>query len=177
MSDDEFLKINDPNSVFFFEVMYKCGNPFLDTLERTNNWNENAVKDVTGPTMDTVKILTLNGMTYVKLKVGSFVQFWLFDTGASDLLITDDMETELKKEHVVTDSNYLGTGEYEMANGMIDICRKYIINNVRIGRFYLNNILIAVSDKAKRVIVGKGLMNKFKSWTLDNKENTLILNK
>lgn len=177
ITDKEIETLSDPNSVFFFEVMYKCGDPFYGNSAQNNNWNENLKNDISGPLSDTVKVLNINGMSYIKLKVGSLVQFWLFDTGASDLLINKDMEEIFRKENVINDSNYLGVGEYEMANGTIDSCKRYLVNNVRIGKFYINNITVAVTDKGKRIIVGKSLLNKFNKWVLDNKNNQLILNK
>jgi predicted aspartyl protease len=114
-------------------------------------------------------------MTYVKLKIGSLVQIWLFDTGASDFLITKDMENTLREEKIISDTNYLGIGEYEMANGAIDSCKRYRINNVKIGHFSVDNIIVAVSEKGKKIIAGKALFNKFAKWTLNNEQSELIL--
>jgi hypothetical protein len=177
ISDAEMQTLSNPNAPLFYEMMYKCGDPFYEKNTTENNWNANAEKDIKGPTTDTIKILSMNGMTYVKLKIGTLVQIWLFDTGASDLLINKDMEETLKKENIITEANYIGIGEYEMANGMIDTCRKYKIDNIQIGQFSINNIIVAVTDKGKRIIVGKALMNKFSKWILNNQNNTLILSK
>ena len=169
--------LSNPNSLLFYEIMYKCGDPFSNEEPQDKNWNRNLEKDIIGPSSDTIKILTLNGMTYVKVKIGSSTQFWLFDTGASDLLINKEMEKDLKNENIIIDSNYLGIGEYEMANGVIDTCRRYKINNIKIGQFFVNNIVVAVTDKGKRIIIGKGLLNKFSNWVMSNRDNTLILTK
>ncbi|MEP7141610.1 MAG: retropepsin-like aspartic protease [Ferruginibacter sp.] len=178
ISDAEIQNLSNPNSILFYEVMYKCGDPFSTkgSLE-TRNWNQNSEKDILGPLSDTLNILTLDGMTFVKVRIGSMTQFWLFDTGASDLLINNDMEATLKNENIIKETDYLGIGEYEMANGMVDTCRKYKIDNIRIGKFTINNIVVSVTDKGKRIIVGKGLLNKFSNWKLNNKDNTLILTK
>jgi hypothetical protein len=178
LSDKEYDAVNDPNSLLFFEIMFKCGDPFAEDIAASlKNWTIHSIADITGPASDSIHVLNMNGMTFVKLKIGSFVQFWLFDTGASDLLISKEMEETLKAEGVITDKNYKGVKEYEMANGIIDTCRTYNIDGIRMGNYYLNNITIAASDKAKRNIVGKSLINKFSSWMLNNKNNTLILNK
>lgn len=177
ISDAEMRTMLNPNSSLFFEVMYKCGNPFEDESDKEKNWNPNLEKDIIGPAVDTIKVLNLNGMTYLKLKTGSLLQIWLFDTGATDLLINTDMEKQLKLENIITESNFMGIGEYEMANGVIDSCRKYKVNGLQVGGFVVNNVVIAVSEKSKRIIVGKALLNKFSHWTLNNKENRLILNK
>jgi Aspartyl protease len=177
ISDTEMQTLSNPNSLLFYEMMYKCGDPFSEKSTLENNWSAKAEKDVTGPMIDTIKILSMNGMTYVKIKIGTVIQIWLFDTGATDLLINKDMEETLKKENIITASNYIGIGEYEMANGMIDTCRKYKISNIQIGQFTINNITVAVTDKGKKIIVGKALMNKFSKWVLNNQNNTLILAK
>jgi hypothetical protein len=177
ITDAEIQTLTNPNSILFFEVMYKCGNPFYGNNSQDNNWNDYLKNDINGPVNDTIKILSINGMSYIKLKIGSVVQVWLFDTGASDLLINNDMEQILRKENIINSSNYLGVSEYEMANGIVDTCRRYSINNIQVGKFNINNIIIAVTDKGKRIIVGKSLLNKFSSWILDNKNNKLILNK
>lgn len=175
-SDEEVRSLSNPNSLFFFEIMYKCGDPFNND-SNDNSWQAGYEKDISGPETDTIKTLTINGLTYIKIKTGSMVQFWLFDTGASDMLISNEMEKQLKDEGYITDAGYLGTGEYSLANGTVDTCRKYIVNNIRIGNYTVNNIIVAVSDKSKRIIAGKSLLNKFSNWILDNKNNRLILSR
>ena len=149
MADAEIAKMNNPNSIIFFEMMYKCGDPFRED-DTNRNWSPNSGKDVLGPDTDTVRVLTIDGMTYIKLKTGSLIQFWLFDTGASDLLISKDMEEQLTKEGMMSQKDYIGIGRYEMANGAIDTCRKYRVNNIQVGHYRINNIVVAVSDKSKK---------------------------
>ena len=177
LTDAQMETLSNPNSLLFYEMMAKCGDPFAEKEAINNSWSENVANDIKGPLSDTITVLTLNGLTYVRMKTGSLVQFWLLDTGASDLLINKEMETTLKAEGLLGSNNYLGTGEYEMANGMIDTCRKYKMNQIQIGQYSLDNVVIAVTDKGKRIIAGKGMLNKFSNWILSNRENTLILSR
>lgn len=177
LSDAEMRTINDPNSLLFFELMHNCGNPFSGKEFSGNEWTAGSARDIRGPISDTISLLDVGGLSFVKLKVGSQVLVWMLDTGASELLITKDMEESLKKENILTQENYLGTEEFEMANGTVDSCRRYRINNVRIGKFHLDNIVVAVSEKGKRLLVGRSLLNKFGSWVLDNRSKTLVLSK
>ncbi|GEO09716.1 retroviral-like aspartic protease family protein [Segetibacter aerophilus] len=177
ITDAEMQTLSNPNSLLFYEMMSTCGNPYEDTKTVEKGWSATLVNDIKGPASDSIKVLTLNGMTYVKIKTGSMFQFWLLDTGAADMLINKEMEETLKAEGLLGNMNYLGTAEYEMANGMIDTCRRYKMSNIQIGSFSLDNIVVAVTDKGKRIIAGKGLLNKFSNWVLNNKENTLVLSK
>lgn len=177
ITDTEMEAINDPNSILFYQVMSTCGDPYTDNNDNQTEWAASSQSDIVGPSKDTVRLLSFNGMHYVKLKVGSVVYFWLLDTGASDMLITKELEEKLISENVLSKSNYLGTGQYEMANGILDTCRKYKIQNIKIGHSSINNLVIAVSDKARRVIASKSLLNKFTNWMINNKQNILILDK
>ena len=177
LSDQEMNTLSNPNSLLFFEMMYRCGSPYAKETDKESNWTASLSTDVKGPAADTINVLGLNGMTYVKVKIGSLVQVWLFDTGASDLLVNTETEAVLKKENILTQTNYLGTGEYELANGTIETCRRYKVNGIQIGNYSVDNVVVSVSEKGKRIIVGKVLLNKFRSWSLSNQENKLFLTK
>ncbi|WP_207494899.1 retropepsin-like aspartic protease [Aridibaculum aurantiacum] len=177
LTDAQMESLSNPNSLLFYEMMYTCGDPFETSDNINRGWSASSASDINGPNSDTIRVLTLNGLSYIQIKTGSMVQFWLLDTGASDMLVNKDMEETLKAEGLIGQSNYLGTAEYEMANGMIDTCRRYQVNNIQVGSFSLDNIIIAVTDKGKKVIAGKGMLNKFTTWYLNNKENTLVLSK
>jgi hypothetical protein len=59
----------------------------------------------------------------------------------------------------------------------MESCRRYRINGIQIGHFTVNNVVVSISGNAKRIIVGKALLNKFRTWSLNNEENKLILSK
>jgi Aspartyl protease len=177
VSDSDLDKLSNENSAIYYEIIYNCGLPFSVNPGENLNWNENLEKDISGPAVDTIKVLSFNGDTYLRIKIGTTSDIWLFDTGASGFLITKEMEKQLTTEKILTPANYKGIGEYELANGAVDSCRKYIVNNIQIGKFKVNNITISVTDKGKKIIAGKNLFNKFKSLTLDNKNDLLILHK
>lgn len=173
--DTEIANLHNPNSLIYYQFYYYCDFPLLkkDTIDRS--WNILAKTYVEGPDSDTITVLNFKGMTFVKVKIGSNRQVWMLDTGASDLLLTKATEDQLKNDGIITDSSYLGTTEYEMANGILDTCRRYKIDGVKIGKFKINNVIAAVSDKAKNILIGKTILNKFTSWVLDNRNNYLIL--
>ena len=177
LNDTDLEQIYNPNSELYYEMMYRCGNPFNDGKIKVTQWTENNQKDVSGPATDTIVILNLEGMTYSRLTIGNATLFWLFDTGASDMLITEEMERDFRKQGIVSNSNYLGENEYEMANGVVEKCKAYNVSNIKVGKFTLNNVTVAVSKEAKKIIIGRSLMNKFSSWRLDNRRGVLILTK
>lgn len=177
LSDSVLNELINPNSLLSYKLMYKCGIPSAQKGEPINNWNKSMKQDIKGPDIDTVNILAMNGMSYIKLKIGNKILVWLLDSGASSLLVDSSTERFLKEDNMINESNYLGTGIYVMANGDLDTCQKYKIDGVQIGKFYIDNVILAVSKRAKRILAGKALLNKFRSWKIDNQNNILILAK
>jgi hypothetical protein len=177
MNDSAFITFSDPNSLSYYELLYKCGDPFFNKDSVSKNWNTSSYLDIKGPEADTLSVLNFHGMTFVKARLGSDLKIWLFDTGASDLLITAEMEQQLRNEKLLDDSLFLGIEEYEMANGTIEVCKKYKLNQFQIGKFTIDNIVVAVTQKGKRIIMGKTVLNKFSSWIFNNQNNTIILKK
>jgi hypothetical protein len=48
---------------------------------------------------------------------------------------------------------------------------------LQIGGFTIDNVILAVTEKGKRIIAGKTILNKFKSWSLNNSESKLVLSR
>jgi predicted aspartyl protease len=92
-------------------------------------------------------------------------------------LINLEMEGILKKQGVLNDQNFQGIHNYELANGSIEKCRKYLINDVKIGNYTVNNVEVSVSENGKKILIGRSLLNKFGTFTLDNHANKLYLSK
>jgi predicted aspartyl protease len=50
------------------------------------------------------------------------------------------------------------------------------VDNITIGDYVLNNVVIAVIDEGS-LLCGKSFLDKFKKWELDKENNFLILYK
>ena len=109
--------------------------------------------------------------------MGGTSRVWMIDSGASDLLISDEYAAELKNKGFISDAMFIGEGRYSLADESVISCKRYKIDNVKIGKLTVNNLILAVSKQGKTFLVGKSLLNKFSAWSLDNKNNLLILKK
>lgn len=49
------------------------------------------------------------------------------------------------------------------------------VNNVQIGKYTLDNMMLSVAKDADVFLLGKSFLNKFRRWTVDNQEELLIL--
>lgn len=167
--------LSDPNSFLYNEIAYRCGRVPVKSVSQTSAWSAALGADVHGPDRDTVHIITVNAMTKLKVKLGSFTHIWLLDSGASDLLISDSLALKMMEKNVFSEKDLLGHANYTVADGKTVDCKVYRVNNVQIGKYTLDNIMLSVAREVDVYLLGKSFLNKFRRWTVDNKEELLIL--
>ena len=178
LTAERIEELTDPSSFLFNEIAYQCGSPFLNTSDYVREWNAGDSADIIGSiTADSVSVISILGMHKIKITIGGITKVWMIDSGASDLLISEAYAKELKEKGVISEMNYAGEGLYTLANNSTILCKKYKINGLQIGRFVLNNVMLATAKEAKELLLGKSVLNKFTQWSLNNKHNILILKK
>ncbi|MGZ3879966.1 MAG: retroviral-like aspartic protease family protein [Flavisolibacter sp.] len=174
---DKMDDLSNPSSLLYNEIAFKCGSPFLEPSDFAKDWKPTNAKDIVGPDIDSVQVISVMGIHKIKIKIGNEVRVWMIDSGASDLLVSDEYAKKLKASGVISERNYIGEGRYSLADNRIVSCKRYKIDGVHIGNMVVNNVILATSKDAAEFLAGKSLLNKFTEWTIDNKNNYLILKK
>lgn len=174
---EKFDDLSNPSSLLYNEVAYRCGSPYLEASDFAKDWKASNVKDIVGPAIDSVQIISINGMHKIKIRIGNELRIWMIDSGASDLLISEDYAKTLKDKGFLSERDFIGEGQYLLADNRPISCKRYKIDNVQIGHMVVNNVILSVSKYAKEFLLGKSMLNKFSEWSLDNKSNLLILKK
>jgi hypothetical protein len=174
---ERFDELLNPSSLLYNEIAYKCGSPFLQASDFAKDWKASNANDIVGPDIDTVQVISIMGMHKIKIRLGDEIRIWLIDSGASDLLVSDGFAAELKAKKLFSELDFIGEGQYVLADNRLVSCKRYKVDGLQIGHLKINNVILSVSKEAKEFLVGKSLLNKFTSWSLDNKNNVLILRK
>lgn len=170
------VQLNDPNSLLYNELAFKCGDPYSGKKAGGYQWNEKDNRSITGPGLrDTVATIQIGNVNKIKLRIGNHTDVWMIDSGASDLLISREFENTLLSEGLLKQADFIETGTYTLADDRTISCRRYLIHNIHIGGFSLNDVIIAASDSVRQFLLGKSVLNKFSSWTIDNRQGWLIL--
>ncbi|SFO74671.1 gag-polyprotein putative aspartyl protease [Chitinophaga sp. YR627] len=175
INTSKWSDLSDPNSFLYNEIAYRCGRVPVKNVSQTSGWTAALAADVHGPDRDTVHVITVDAMTKLKVKLGPFTYIWLLDSGATDLLISDSLAVKMMEKNVFSAKDFLGTGTYTIANGKTVDCKIYRVNNVQIGKYTLDNMMLSVAKDADVFLLGKSFLNKFRRWTVDNQEELLIL--
>lgn len=174
----DLVQIKDENSPAFNEIALPCFSELLKKDSSIESLNKYNVRDIEGGGYySIVPLIDYYNLGYkVKINLSGISKYFLFDTGASDLIIDRDTERELLLNGALKRENYLNKIEYTLANNQTVMGQKVKVNNIVIGDYTLNNVVIAIIDDGQ-LLCGKSILDKFKSWDIDKATKTLILYK
>jgi clan AA aspartic protease (TIGR02281 family) len=174
----DILEIEDENSESFNEIVMPCVYEALKDKTEFKSSNTYNIDDIKGGGYRSlIPLIDYLGQGYkIKITISGVTKYYLLDTGASDLIIDRDTERDLLLNGVLKRENYLGKTEYTMANNQTIQAQEVKINNIIIGDYTLNNVVIAIIDEGS-LLCGKSFLDKFKKWEIDKQNNFLILYK
>jgi clan AA aspartic protease (TIGR02281 family) len=110
--------------------------------------------------------VTINGQLTLKFVV---------DSGAADVSIPADVVMTLLRTETITDSDFLDKQTYQLADGSTVPSQRFIIRTLRIGDTTLQNVVGSIAPAAGSLLLGQSFLSRFKSWSIDNQRQTLIL--
>ncbi len=136
--------------------------PNSNNEEQTNStrskWNGKTV----------VKMNKKNGVYEVPIEINGSKMFFIFDTGASDITISLTEATFLYKQGTLTDDDFLGTQQYQIADGSISEGTIINLKTVKIGNRTLTNVQASVvHNMGAPLLFGQSALAQFGKVTID----------
>lgn len=122
-----------------------------------------------------VKMEKFNGVYRIPVEINGSKMYFIFDTGASIISISETEVLFLIKQGMVSVKDVLGTENFADANG--DISEGTIINlaTVKIGDRTLRNIKASVvHNSIAPLLFGQSALEKFGKISIDNKRNEIV---
>ncbi|HLS30551.1 MAG TPA: retropepsin-like aspartic protease [Flavobacteriaceae bacterium] len=161
----------------FIEAISPC---FYDVFSEFIDFDlENSENDIIGSLTKSEVPLIEEGLTgeyLVKLNLGGKIKYFILDTGATDMVISRELERELLINGTLNESNYVDKAEYLLADNSIVKANVILLDNIQIGDYTVNNVTIAVIDEGS-LLLGKSFLDKFKDWSINKYSKLLILYK
>lgn len=123
-----------------------------------------------------VKMERQDGIYKIPVELNGSKMYFIFDTGASIISISETEATFLFKQGTLTEDDIIGKANFIDANG--DISEGTIINlkTVRIGHITLNNIQASVvHNSSAPLLFGQSALEKFGKISIDYKKGEITL--
>jgi len=100
---------------------------------------------------------------------------FLIDSGASNVVIPEDVVLTLIRAGTITQSDLIGAATYVLADGSRHRGLQLKLRELKIGDRSIRNVMASVSPARGDPLLGQSFLGRFGSWTLDNRRNVLIL--
>lgn len=123
-----------------------------------------------------IKIIKKNGVFKIPVTVNNGLEIdFIFDSGASDVSISSDVFSTLKKQGKIDKSDILGYEYYTIADGTTIKQLSIMLRKVQIGKIVVTNIKASVGSFNTPLLLGQSFLEKFKEFTIDNENGYLII--
>ena len=86
------------------------------------------------------------------------------------------MERKLILKGSIKEEDYLGEQEFVLADNSVVIGRVVKLNNVKIGDYTVNHVIVSVVDGGS-LLCGLGLLDKFRKWDFIKESESLKIYK
>ena len=128
-----------------------------------------------GPTV--VPMVPESGTFVVPVRINDQITLkFVIDSGASDVSVPADVVMTLLRTGTITDADFLGTQKYRMADGSSVPSQQFMIRSLKVGDRTLNDVAGSIAPVEGGLLLGQSFLRRFKSWSIDNQREALILN-
>jgi clan AA aspartic protease (TIGR02281 family) len=106
---------------------------------------------------------------------GSAQVEFMVDSGASDVFMPVAMIETLKVDGVLSEDDFLGEATYSLADGRLRRAPRYRLSSITLGGRTVRNVTISSSGDDSTYLLGQSFLSHFRSWSIDNARNMLLL--
>lgn len=115
-----------------------------------------------------IKMTKRSGVYFIPCKINGSEMEFIFDTGASDITMSLTEALFLYKQGTLTDSDFIGTQQYQIANGNVEEGTVIKLKTVEIGNRKLYNVQASVVHNLQApLLLGQSALNKFGKISID----------
>jgi clan AA aspartic protease (TIGR02281 family) len=100
---------------------------------------------------------------------------FIVDSGASDVSIPANVFSSLVRANTVTQADITGVRNYKNADGEVFQSKTFVIRSLKIGNIEAPRVQAKVSPSNAPPLLGQSFLKRFKSWSIDNSTQELIL--
>jgi hypothetical protein len=100
---------------------------------------------------------------------------FVLDSGSAEVAIPLDVFSVLRRTGTITQSDFLGTRTYTLADGSATSSDRYVIHKMAVGNLVISNVIANVAPVQGDPLLGQSFLSKLPGWAMDNAQHALIL--
>ena len=101
---------------------------------------------------------------------------FLLDTGASEVTLPADVFLTLVRAHTINEDDFVGIGEYVLADGTKQTSRRFRLRQLQVGSHVIPGVIADVTPiQSNYPLLGQSFLSRISAWSIDNKQALLVL--
>jgi clan AA aspartic protease (TIGR02281 family) len=100
---------------------------------------------------------------------------FVVDSGAADVSIPSEVVLTLIRTGTLQDTDFIGTQKYKLADGSIAPAATFRIRSLTVNNVEIGDVKASVAPVAGELLLGQSFLSRFKSWSIDNARQALVL--
>jgi clan AA aspartic protease (TIGR02281 family) len=135
------------------------------------------IDGVSGNSPETrIPLVKMSGGLIAPVVINNSIKLnFVVDSGASDVSIPADVFSSLVRANTVTQADITGIRNYKNADGQVSQSKTFVIRSLKIGNIEAPHVQAKVSPSNAPPLLGQSFLKRFKSWSIDNSTQELIL--
>jgi clan AA aspartic protease (TIGR02281 family) len=118
-----------------------------------------------------------NGILTVPVAInGAITLNFVIDSGAADVSVPADVALTLWRAGTIDPTDFIGERTYVLANGTQVPSKVFRIRELKIGSIEIQNVTASITDSDGELLLGQSFLQRFRSWSIDNQRQMLVLN-
>jgi predicted aspartyl protease len=124
-----------------------------------------------------VALQTEGGTFVVPVLVNEVIRLnFVIDSGSADISIPADVVMTLIRTGTIGHNDFRGSTTYTLADGSKIPSPNFNIKSLKVGNINLSNVMGSVASVNGTPLLGQSFLSRFRSWSIDNRRQVLILN-
>lgn len=121
------------------------------------------------------RLISEGGVLSVPVTINGLVRAnFTVDSGASVVVIPEDLFITMVKQGGVSKSDYIGSEQYTLADGSVVESPVFTIRKLTVGDVTMRDIRGTVTKSGGGLLLGQSFLKRFKKWHIDNDSQELI---
>jgi len=97
------------------------------------------------------------------------------DSGATDVSIPADLFSAMRRSGAITAADITGSRNFVNADGEASKSTTFILRSLKVGQVEVLHVEASVAPQKAPALLGQSFLKRFKSWSIDNATQELLL--
>jgi clan AA aspartic protease (TIGR02281 family) len=134
------------------------------------------LSDASQPKEDRVLLASKNGILVAPVIVNNSIKLDFFvDSGATDVSIPADLFFSMRRSGAIVPGDIIGSRQFINADGEASKSTTFLLRSLKIGGVEVARVEASVAPERAPLLLGQSFLKRFKSWSIDNASQELIL--